>query len=184
MRISDGTGKNRDMKIDQFNRGLVAARTDIQEASRRGHAFSWTADAKDIDVDDTAILVANITNDYLLFIEDILVAVDVDAEVVVHCPAYPTLAGDSLTGVNLNRASGISPAGFAYAYGDETGNTQANIVWNGWVGAYGDNIAVPRIPLAPGVIILGYQDCVAVDIATEPSSVIATIIGYVEKIDS
>lgn len=138
-------------------------------AQKNGNAYSWSNVNYDYDGADTILLVSNSHQTLDLVIEEIQISSDTSTEVQVHCPAYPTLAGTAVTGVNLNRTS--SNVALAEAYADETGNTQANVIARTYVLA---NVA--NSP--PIQVRLGYHDCVAVDFVTAGTGACVNIIGY------
>ena len=138
-----------------------------------GQTFVWTH-RYDYDAGDTILLVANESTTKDLFICNVKIGSDTATEFVVHCPVYPTLAGTEIDEVNVNRTSGKSAD--ASAYGDETGNTQANVVARGFVAANTMvNLAID------GRLILGYHDCVAVDLVTAGTMATVAICGWYEE---
>jgi hypothetical protein len=174
MFIDDGKGSGQSAGISN-NRLDVSARVNTRAfyASRdRQECYTWSA-AKNIDATDTILLVTNNSTTKRLFIESIAVGSDAATRYTVHSPAYPTLAGDAVTGVNNNRTSGN--AADASAYQDETGNTQANILRQGHLAANTEVIVE-----TDGRIILGYHGCIAVDIVAEPTMATCTIVGWYE----
>lgn len=137
-----------------------------------GNSFTWSH-SYDHDAADTILLVSNSSASLNLIVHAIFISADTATRFVVHSPAYPTLAGSAVTGVNTNRTSG--KVADAEAYGDETGNTQANILMNGSV--IGN--ATVALPVS-GSIILGYHDCIAIDLVTAGTLGQVTIAGYYE----
>ena len=94
---------------------------------------------------------------------------------IVHATSEDgfTIAGTTVTGVNLNRASSNTAAATAKA--DETGNTQGNIIWAGSIPA--DNAT----PVAIGLgVILDLNDAIAVDFTDDGGEALVTIIGHYE----
>jgi len=90
----------------------------------------------------------------------------------LHCPVNTTASGDtSVTGVNLNRKRGKTSSSTCYQ--DETTNVQANVIAQGNLGANGSAIL-----LAEGTIILGYLDCIAVDMTEAVTTACVTFRGY------
>ena len=157
------------------NRLHVSARSQdrIYYISRdHGQAFTFSH-SYDYDAADTILLVANNSPDKLFFVHAVIFSSDTSTAWQMHCPAYPTLAGTTITGTNMNRTSGNSAN--ASAIGDETGNTQANVIARGIVLA---NTTVSLQPL--GSIILGYHQCIAVDFTTAGTLAACTIRGWFE----
>ena len=168
-----GTGERVGTSDQRLN---VSSRTNPRSAyvsHDDGECFSWSH-RYDYDAADTILLVANESTTKLLYVCGVIVGSDTATEFTVHCPAYPTLAGTEIDGVNMNRTSGKEPD--ASAYGDETGNTQANVIERGFVVANGQQ----RLSM-DGRVILGYHDCVAVDLVTAGTMAVVTIIGYYEE---
>ena len=174
IQIEDGKGSG--SLVGVFNNKLeTTARTNprIAYISRDdGNSFSWSH-SYDHDAGDTILLVSNSSTTLKLYIHTISVGADTATEFTVHSPAYPTLAGTAITAVNLNRTIGKSAS--AQAYGDETGNTQANVLFRGFVGGNATIILPPN-----GTIILGYHQCIAVDLVTAGTKGAVTLTGYYE----
>ena len=173
--IESGTGTGHQARVGPTNRFDVSSRTNprIAYVSRdEGDSFTWSH-SYDHDAADTILLVSNSSTTKSLYIHAIFISADTSTEFTVHSPAYPTLAGTAVTGVNTNRKSGNIAS--AEAYGDETGNTQANVLMRGFL------IGSSTAQLAPvGSIVLGYHDCIAVDLVTAGTKGVVTIAGYYE----
>ena len=175
MQIEDGTGKGTQTKVTHDNRLETTARTSPRIAyisKDDGLSFTWSH-FYDYDAADTILLVSNSSTTKKLFIHTIAVGTDTATRFTVHSPAYPTLAGTLVTGTNVNRTSGA--VADAEAYGDETGNTQGDVIFNGMLIATGTAIIAPE-----GSIVLGYHDCIAVDLVTAGTMGTVTITGYYE----
>ena len=175
MNIDDGKGRGSSVSVSLDNRLEVSSRNASRATyvSRdTGQTYSWSA-AKNIDATDTILLVCNNSTTKLLYIEKIIIGTDTATRFTVHSPAYPTLAGSVIVGTNDNRLSGNLAE--AVAYEDETGNTQANVLHQGMIVA-GDMVDL----IIDGRIILGFHQCIAVDIVTEPTMVTCTIVGWFE----
>ena len=171
--IEDGTGSGASAKVDGENNLQVRAisRSQIATVSdRHGESFTWSH-SYNYDAGDTVLLVSNSSTTKKLYIHFVAIGSDTSTQWVVHSPAYPTLAGTEVTGVNTNRISGA--AADAEAYGDEIGNTQANILATGF--AMG-NATAALWPEAS--IILGYHDTIAVDLVTAGTMGTVTIAAY------
>jgi len=175
LQIEDGTGSGAQAHVTPDNRLDVSSRTSPRIAyisKDEGRSFTWSH-FYDYDAADTILLVSNSSTTRKLYIHTIAVGSDTATRFTIHSPAYPTLAGTVVTGVNPNRTSGSIAD--AEAYGDETGNMQANVIFNGMLIATGTSIVKPE-----GSIILGYHDCVAVDLVTAGTMGTVTITGYYE----
>jgi len=173
--IESGTGNGASAAVTDDNRLDVSSRTTPRIAyvsKDDGQSFTWSH-FYDYDAADTILLLSNSSTTKKLYIDTIFVGSDTATRFTVHSPAYPTLAGTLVTGTNTNRSSGNIAD--AEAYGDETGNTQANVIAHGMV------VGTGTIGLMPnGTIILGYHDCIAVDLVTAGAMGTVTIAGYFE----
>jgi hypothetical protein len=117
------------------------------------------------------MLVANESKDRQLVIDKILIGGDTANVATIHSPAYPTLAGTAVTGVNLNRDS--NKIADATAIADETGNTQANVISNVYL------VAATELQVdVDGAIVLGEHDCLGVDFVTDGAAAYVTIVGH------
>jgi len=141
-----------------------------------GQAYSWTNATYNYDAADTILAVQNTSTTHNLHIDQIWCHGDTTTRVIVHATSEDgfTIAGTTVTGVNLNRASSNTAAATAKA--DETGNTQGNIFWAGSIPA--DNAT----PVAIGLgVILDLSDAIAVDFTDDGGEALVTIIGHYEK---
>ena len=174
LQIEDGKGRGTHAFVDN-GRLETSSRSNPRYAyiSRdEGDSYTWSH-SYNYDAADTILLVSNSSTTKKLYIHAIFVGSDTSTQLTVHSPAYPTLDGSAVTGVNANRTSGKTAS--AEAYGDETGNTQANVLFQGFV--IGN--ATAQLPPS-GAVILGYHDCIAVDLVTAGTMGIVTIAGYYE----
>ena len=172
--FEDGRGSG-DLAYVDDHRVAVTSRVNprIAYASKYdGLSFSWTH-SYDHDAADTILLLSNSSTTKNLYLHTISIGADTATQFVVHSPAYPTLAGTLVTGVNLNRTSG--KVAEAECYGDETGNTQANVIFSGFIGSSMTAILPPE-----GTIILGYHSCIAVDLVTAGTMGSVVFTGYYE----
>ncbi len=177
LQIEDGKGNGQQASVSE-NRLDTSARTNPRIAyiaRDHGQSYTWSH-SYDYDAADTILLLSNSSTTKDLSIHSIFIGSDTATQFTVHSPAYPTLAGSLVTGVNTNRTSG--KAADAEAYGDETGNTQANVVSTGMIPA-GSSAIRP----VSGTVILGYHDCIAVDLVTAGAMGTVTIAGYYEDND-
>ena len=141
-----------------------------------GLAYSWTNATYNYDAADTILAVQNTSTTHNLHIDHIWCHGDTTTRVIVHATSEDgfTIAGTTVTGVNLNRASSNTAAATAKA--DETGNTQGNIIWAGSIPA--DNAT----PVAIGLgVILDLSDVIAVDFTDDGGEALVTIIGHYER---
>jgi hypothetical protein len=174
LQIEDGGGSGNLVRVDDF-RLAVTARTNpwFAYVSRDTEdSYTWTH-TYDYDANDTILLLSNSSTTKNLHIHFIAIGSDTSTEFALHCPAYPTLAGTAITGININRTSG--KAADVECYGDETGNTRANVLIYGMVMANTNSL----LPIE-GSIILGYHDCIAIDLVTAGAKGNAMIAGYFE----
>ena len=140
-----------------------------------GQAYSWTNATYNYDAADTILAVQNTSTTHNLHVDQIWCHGDTTTRVIVHATSEDgfTIAGTTVTGVNLNRASSNTAAATAKA--DETGNTQGNILWAGSIPA--DN-ATPVLINAG--IVLDLSDVIAVDFTDDGGEALVTIIGHYE----
>jgi len=129
--IEDGKGTGTRAEVNIENQLVVSAITSTElehESESNGQAYSWTTDSIDIDAGDTVLLIKN-TSDTNLHIDTITMSGKGVASWVVHLPTSEvTLAGNTITGVNLNTSSSnVADAG---ARSDETNNVQGNILYS------------------------------------------------------
>jgi uncharacterized membrane-anchored protein len=182
--INDGTGSGYKMKVNRDNRAEVSAAVEprqVHNSRKHKRAFSWTAVSADIDAGDTALWLANISSTLQLCITKIYMWADTATQFKIHCPAYPaTPAGTLVVGNNLNRTA--NELAEALCYADETANAfaAANVVKtvrNNEVGTDQEGIEVTF----DGSLILGYRNCIAVDIIAESAAFECTIEGYYDE---
>lgn len=154
----------------------VRIKTEFEQAVEDGLAFSWSNLTKNIDATDTALCVQNDSTIYDLYIERILVSTDASGQIVVHTSSGVTMAGDAVTGVNLNRNSSTTAP--ATCKGDESGNGQAGASYSGRLytvyALANQGIDIP----VHGAIVLPYNHNIGIDITAEPTGSAQTIIGY------
>jgi len=140
-----------------------------------GDAYCWATATADIAATETAILLCNNSTTKHLHIVKAYMYSDVPTQLQWHFPAYPTLAGTAITGVNLNRTSkNVAPAS---CYADETGNTQANI----FMTVSTNEVTGDQRGLwldFESAIILYYHDCIAMDVVADGAAFEAAIFGY------
>src|SRR4030042_4142850 len=180
--IKDGKGRGYQAEVNRNQQLEVAAKVKsaLALASERGDAFAWTAATADLAAADTALLVANTSQTKKLHITKVYVYSDVPSRLQIHLPAFPTLAGTAVTGVCLNKS--LNKTAEASAYADETGNTQGSII-NVLVS---NELTTDPFAVAwdfEGAVILGYHDCIAVDVVGDSAAFDCSIEGYYEEDD-
>lgn len=172
-------GPNGDyVKVTKYNRLWVdgVAEPRMPHACRyHALAFSWTMVSYDYDAADTLLLVRNDSTTLMLYIEYVWMWADCGGSIVVlqRPTADFTIAGTAVTGVNMHAAGG-SPD--ATAKGDETGNTQGNIIDV----KFHPGSSSPGVNFLQhdGVVALGHHDAVGVDVVTGGDACQCTIHGY------
>lgn len=142
-----------------------------------GCAYSWTMVSYDYDAGDTVLLVRNDSTTEILYIDYVWVWADCGGTVVVlqHPTATFTIAGTAVTGVNLNTISGA--AADATAKGDETGNTQGDIIDVKYQISSASSEGVKFLD-HDGIVALGYHDALGVDVVTGGDACQCTMHGY------
>ena len=173
MDIMDGQGSGSKLGVNKEHQALVKGviESELAAASRKGDAFSWQNATYDYDAADTILLVANESSDRELVIDKLIIGSDTATVCTIHAPAYPTLAGTTVTGQNLNRNS--NKIAEASAICDETGNTQANVLASQYLLAL-----TPHVVELEGSLILAEHDCVAVDFVTAGTAGYVCVIGH------
>ena len=163
--------------VETTDQGQAQTRSEVVpeiafHAEDHGDAFSWSNATYDYDAADTILLVQNNDDNKLLFITDVWVYGDTASVITIHCPEGVTPTGTAVTAVSLNRSNRATPN--ATAKGDETGNTQGNIVVNTAIHAA---LEGKHIDLY-GAVILGYNDSIGVDYVTNGTAAWVTIWGF------
>lgn len=174
MLINDGTGKGYKAKVNEDNRLSVESvilSTLQNKAEIEGMAFSWSNISYDYDALDTILLVKNISDVYNLHITKVIFAGDATTEIVVHSPICAVPTGTAVVGTSLNR--NMNKIASATSIADETTNTQANVILRARMLA---NVQF-MIDLE-GAVILGRDQCIAVDFTDAGTACNVTIFGY------
>jgi hypothetical protein len=171
--IKDGnTGNVAKVTAENMLRTYSVTEAEIAHVSEEeGLAFSWSNVSYDYDALDTILLVKNTSATKKLIIDKVIISADVATVAVLHLPACATPTGTAVIGVNLRRDSGN--VADATAIGDETTNTQANIIKNFQLLAATDTVYDTQ-----GSIVLGQNDCIAVDFVTNGAVCYATFDGH------
>jgi len=176
LQIESGTGNAKQLHITDDNRADVSARSTPRIAyvsKDNGDSYTWSH-AYNYAAGDTILLLSNSSTAKKLYIHSISVGSDTATRFTIHFPDYPTLAGTVVIGTNTNRLSGNIAE--AEAYGNETGAAAQGVVLaEGMIGAGQTATKQPD-----GTIILGYHNCIAVDLVTIGAMGVVTISGYFE----
>jgi hypothetical protein len=175
--MNDSNGTPVNVNADGQALTYSIALSPLHAASMKGDAYSWNAVSADIDTGDTALLVRNDSDTRYLIIHKVYCWADVAASFDVHTTdgAVFTAAGTAVTGVNLNRAN--TRVADATAFGDESANTQGNIL----ITLRSNELETDQFAVGydfEGGLILGKNGVVAVDIIGESAAYECTIIGY------
>lgn len=174
MIIYDGTGSGKACKVNVDNMAHTYAVTNprfADAAARESLAFSWSNVTYNYTALDTILLVKNEDPDRLLRIGPIWISGDSATEFIVHCPVCASPTGTAVTGVNLNRRS--NNVAKATAIANESTNSQANVVMRGrGLANFSFNFDFF------GSLVLGEDDCLAVDFTTVGAACNVTVLGY------
>jgi len=176
MLIEDGTGSGARAQVSAENRLQVSAVVGDVFLHANHHeqtAFVWDFPGYDYDAGDTVIFLRNNSN-IELRIAHIYLYSDTATKIQVHVPATPaTPAGTLITGVNLNLQSGNVAE--ATAYQDETANTQGTILHTEYLAA---NSPISIFKENGYEVILGKNDCIAIDLVSAGTMAYGHIAGY------
>jgi hypothetical protein len=128
-----GGSSGREAEVDSQLRLSVITETPLQQALRKGLAYSWTNVPADIATTETMLIVRNNSSTQDLIIERISLsngnAAVSNYDIHLVTAAY-TNAGTAVVGVNLNSHYGNAAPVDATA--DETGNTQGSMILEYW----------------------------------------------------
>ncbi len=175
--IKDGNSGNI-AGVDIENRLKVYSTMESEishESESNKRAYSWSH-SYNSSANDTVLLIKNTSSSLNLIIDKIIISSDTTTQFVVHFPERTTLSGTTVTGVNLNRATNITAD--AVAYGDETGNSQGDIMAQGIV-----LNNTPAIVPVDGSIVLGVNNEIAVDFVTATTALgMVSIRGYYHEV--
>ena len=160
------------------NRLNVSARSAARayyNARFDGQAYTWSNVSYDYTAADTILGVKNTSATLKLHVHGLWLYGDTATLVQIHRPtADVTMAGTAVTAVNLNGAS--SNVADATAKGDETGNTQGEILLPYYLKA-GESQFVPL----DDIVTLGQNQMIGVDYVTDGAAASVTILGYFES---
>jgi hypothetical protein len=141
-------------------------------SERKGLSFSWASETYDPDAGDTILLVKNTSSTLDLHIDNVWLSCDTDTRVVIHLvTADVTVAGTTITGINLN--TGSTAVAEASAARDETGNTQGSVIWSGEIYAAGPPVEVDF----RSAVILNTDKSIGVDFVSASTAGDVTIMG-------
>jgi hypothetical protein len=179
--IESGAGNGASVVVTDDGRINTSSRqtSRFYFQSRVGNrAYSWTNATYDYAAGDTILLVKNTNTTLTLVIHSIVFSGDTTSLWHVHRPTSEvTVAGTTVTGVNLNGLNSSIPA-LAEAAGDETGNTQGDIIYSAYVLA---NTPHTMDENSVGdAIRLGTNQSIGVDAVTDGTGAVVTIAGYYE----
>uniref|UniRef100_A0A6M3JBH8 Uncharacterized protein n=1 Tax=viral metagenome TaxID=1070528 RepID=A0A6M3JBH8_9ZZZZ len=127
MIIEGGSTQGYRMDVGKDGRAFTdsVSKSRLSQVSKdSGKSFSWTYARSTMNASKTVLLIQNDSTSEDLCIDKVRVSADMITEVAICSPVHATFAGDSISAVNLNRASNVSADATAYA--NETANTQAN----------------------------------------------------------
>jgi len=162
-------------EVNSENRALTDCVTEskfLHYNSHEGNAFVWDFPGYDYDAGDTLMFLRN-DSDTELHIHHIYLYSDTGTKVQIHTPVSTTATGTAVTGVNLNLKSGNVAESTAKQ--DETGNTQGVILHSEYLPA---NTPETFFKEDGYEVILGKNDCIAVDLVTAGTMAYGHIVGY------
>lgn len=173
--IEDGSGGGYKSKVTSENKLRTYATTEPEisfESETNSRAYSWTNATYDYTAADTVLLVKNTSSSLNLIIESITLGGDTETAVTIHAPTCASPTGTAVTGVNLNRKFSTTPAS-ATAKVNESTNSQGEVIITVQI----DGSQSSFVDLNDSVI-LGVNDCIAVDYVTDGGACYVTIMGY------
>jgi len=174
MFIEDGKGSGYLTGVTSENKLRTYATIEDEvsyESETNQQAYTWTNVTYNYSANDTILLVKNTNNTENLIIDLIVISGDTSTTITIHSPNCGTPTGTTVTGTNLNRTSSLTAD--AIAKSNEATNTQDNIIAIAKIN--GSNAAI--LPVQ-GAIVLGLNDCIAVDFTTDGGAANVTIRGY------
>lgn len=174
MQLEDGQGTGELVGVSD-HRLKTSSRSNIRMwyvSLDNGLAFTWSNATYDYAAADTILAVQNDSTTRKLHIHEIHILGDTESAFTIHCPRNVTMAGTTVTGVNLNRTS--ANVAEATAKANETGNTQANVIYRSLL------LAKTKQVIDMEGLILGKNDVIAVDITADGGAAYVVIFGYFE----
>ncbi len=159
--------------------------TPWQAACRAGFGWAMGNASANIDTGDTIIMVRNDNESRPFYIQAIGAGTEDKGEVVVHrVTAAYTAAGTAIVPVNM-RAGFKTQVSELTCFGDESGNTQGDIIAKfGLSSVTTDENRDSRELVFDGGLILDPGQALGLDIVGEPELVHGYIWGYFELEDA
>jgi hypothetical protein len=170
--IEDGAGKGNQAKVDKVNRlwTMSTIYNKATHAAGTGNCYFWTTSYIP-SAGDTILWLSNLSTIKYLAIETIHMTSDTITRVTVHRPVYTAPAGTLITGINSNFTLGnLAPV---LCYSNETNNTQGDTLIQDMISP-NDRSCFP----INGSILLGYNDCIAIDFVSTVTLAAVTIVGF------
>ena len=174
MKLEGATGGNvLNVDVDGRAETTSVIQNSLEHYTDSGDSWAWSNVTYDPDAADTIILVQNTHATKDLYISQIHFSSDTASEVIVHLTngATFTPTGTAIVATNLNNNIGGIP--FGTAVGDETANTQGNIIFHTKVLAN-----VPNQFDMNNAVVLGNNQSIGVDLVAAATAAYATIWGY------
>ena len=174
MKLEGATGGNvLNVDVDGRAETTSVIQNSLGHYTDSGDSWAWSNVTYDPDAADTIILVQNTHATKDLYISQIQFSTSALTEVIVHLTdgATFTPTGTAIVGVNLN--NNVGGIAFATAKGDETANTQGNIVFHTKVLANTPNQFDMK-----NAVVLGNNQSIGVDLVTAATAAFTTIWGY------
>ncbi len=178
MIIQDGQGGGYSAGVTSEKRLKVNSVTEpnfLHQNAGHNRGYVWNFPSYNSADADTVMFIRNDSSNDLR-IHHVYIYSDAATVITLHTiSAGETPAGTAVTGVNLNRNS--SDEADATAKQDETGNSsQGTVLHTEYVAAAG---ALTMLKEDGYEIVLGKNDCIAVDVATGSTAVtFGHIVGY------
>ena len=177
MLIQDGEGSGRIAGVNDEHRLKTSCVTTpgfLHTNDDHGNAYVWNFPSYDPDAGDTVMFLRN-DSDAKMHVHHVYLYSDTATVLALHVISNgETPAGTAVTGVNLNIPSGNVAE--ATAKQDETGNTsQGTVIHTEYVAA---NEPLTMLKEDGYEIILGKNDCLAVDLVSAATATFGHIVGY------
>lgn len=175
--IKGATGQTAEVNAQGQLVAEAMVKSAFAKATENGDAYSWTAVTANLGAGGTALRVVNQSRDRLLCITKVYTWSDVSTIIKIHCPVPAAWDGTATVGVNLNRHS-IKTAD-ASAAGNDTVNAlvDAQVL----ISLHTNESDTDQFGVSwdfEGALILGYDNCVAVDIVADSGAFNCTVIAY------
>ena len=176
--IQDGTGTGNLVGVCERNRLQTASVSTpgfLQSNHGEGKAYVWNFPAYDPTAGDTVMFIRN-DSTIPLHIHHVYIYSDTISNATLHVISNgaATPLGTDVTGVNLNATSGNVAE--VTAIENETANTdQGTVLHDEYIAA---NSPLTMLKEDGYEIVLGKNDCIAVDLDANAGSVYGHIVGY------